>query len=596
MRRLTLAAAVVPLLLTACASDDASDTPATDAPTTDVVGADGVVSASVDTATPLIDGADTGRLVPLYAFEGYANTETGEFRIERVIPNEAGLRTVNQAMWCEAEVVQDGIEGSGPAETLELNTPDGSVARSLPGEPIPAQCQVPGADETLYPILGVFCAEVSVQSFFTTPLDDVYISVTEFAGIEADYGAYAAPRGTAAASPDGIDAPEDELGLWYYGDLTEAGGGGDSATQVWTFRNVANGSYAFAGQVYARYDEICDNDIDDDCDGIVDNRCETTPDGDACNYDEDCVSGLCADIDADTGEGTCAATCAEGRFGNPCADCPGGAGALQCTANGTCDDGAAGTGDCACDTGFTGDACDTCTADRVGDDCEICPGGIGNACSGNGTCSDVGGTPTCACDAVHTGADCSTCACANGGTCVGATCACPGNWGGATCTTCELACANGGTPNGSCTACTCPGNWTGPTCATCSLSCLNGGSPNGSCSACNCVGGYTGASCETPPAAVPAVGTRGSVGVVSGSQWQVCRADAGSAWITGTPGGRYQPRTICQSLGYGNYNAWGGTCGAICGYCGVAGNERYDGNGNCGDNCLTYTVHWRCVP
>lgn len=94
---------------------------------------------------------------------------------------------------------------------------------------------------------------------------------------------------------------------------------------------------------------------------------------------------------------------------------------------------------------------------------------------------------------------------------------------------------------------------------------------------------------------LPLVGDGGSYGVISGNPWIVCRADAGSAWIAANNRGEYYLNDICRHLGYGRADAWGGTCGTVCGRCGVAGLESYDGNGLSGD-ILRFTVHWRCVP
>ncbi|QDG51927.1 hypothetical protein FIV42_14615 [Persicimonas caeni] len=91
-----------------------------------------------------------------------------------------------------------------------------------------------------------------------------------------------------------------------------------------------------------------------------------------------------------------------------------------------------------------------------------------------------------------------------------------------------------------------------------------------------------------------AVGTTGTTGRISGAEWIVCRADSSTAWVAANSGGVYNPTVACQSLGYSGADAWGGTCGTVCGYCGQQGNEYYDGGG--GDaTYLTFTVHWRCT-
>ena len=81
----------------------------------------------------------------------------------------------------------------------------------------------------------------------------------------------------------------------------------------------------------------------------------------------------------------------------------------------------------------------------------------------------------------------------------------------------------------------------------------------------------------------------------NGGTWRVCRADSSTAWISGKGSGVWNSVAICTSLGYSGVNAFGGTCGTVCGYCG-SGAETYDNNGtSCGwPPNLCYTVHWRC--
>lgn len=93
----------------------------------------------------------------------------------------------------------------------------------------------------------------------------------------------------------------------------------------------------------------------------------------------------------------------------------------------------------------------------------------------------------------------------------------------------------------------------------------------------------------------PAVGTTGTTGVISGAPWIVCRADSQTAWVAANNAGEYDGVAACQSLGYSGVNAWGGTCGTVCGYCGQLGNEHYDGAGASSPTYIRFTVHWRCV-
>ncbi len=93
---------------------------------------------------------------------------------------------------------------------------------------------------------------------------------------------------------------------------------------------------------------------------------------------------------------------------------------------------------------------------------------------------------------------------------------------------------------------------------------------------------------------VPAVGTGGTDGVLTGDPWTVCRADTDTAWVAANTGGEYNAIVACQALGYTSVDAWGGTCGTVCGYCGNVGYEYYDGGGG-SPSSLSWTVHWRCT-
>ncbi|MDD8022694.1 MAG: hypothetical protein PHX82_06250 [Paracoccaceae bacterium] len=92
----------------------------------------------------------------------------------------------------------------------------------------------------------------------------------------------------------------------------------------------------------------------------------------------------------------------------------------------------------------------------------------------------------------------------------------------------------------------------------------------------------------------PTVGTGGTLGVLAGDPWTVCRADTSTAWLSANVGGTYNAEAICQSLGYSEVDAKGGTCGTVCGYCGTVGQETYDDSGGA-ITSLSSTVNWRCA-
>ena len=91
----------------------------------------------------------------------------------------------------------------------------------------------------------------------------------------------------------------------------------------------------------------------------------------------------------------------------------------------------------------------------------------------------------------------------------------------------------------------------------------------------------------------PAVGTGGTTGVLAGDPWTVCRADTNTAWLAANTGGTYNAVEACESVGYSSVTNQGGTCGDVCGYCGNAGQETYDGGGG-SVTSLSNTVHWEC--
>nr|CAB3266630.1 stabilin-2 [Phallusia mammillata] len=94
--------------------------------------------------------------------------------------------------------------------------------------------------------------------------------------------------------------------------------------------------------------------------------------------------------------------CCGGFYGNDCEPCPGGIG-NTCFKQGTCSDGIAGNGTCSCtDSKFSGLACDDCAPGLFGEDC-----GSNCACV-NGSC-DHGkkGSGKCFCQKGFTGTTCN---------------------------------------------------------------------------------------------------------------------------------------------------------------------------------------------
>lgn len=92
----------------------------------------------------------------------------------------------------------------------------------------------------------------------------------------------------------------------------------------------------------------------------------------------------------------------------------------------------------------------------------------------------------------------------------------------------------------------------------------------------------------------PLVGSTGTVGVNTGADWTVCRADKDTAWVASQGSGTYDAEAACAELGYLTADKHGGNCGTVCGYCGTPGEETYDNNGAVWPNDYGATVHWRC--
>uniref|UniRef100_M4A4Z0 Stabilin 2 n=1 Tax=Xiphophorus maculatus TaxID=8083 RepID=M4A4Z0_XIPMA len=91
--------------------------------------------------------------------------------------------------------------------------------------------------------------------------------------------------------------------------------------------------------------------------------------------------------------------CCEGFFGEHCEPCPGPKG-QACFGNGLCSDGVNGTGVCKCNKDFHGTACESCQSGKYGVHCDQC------RCK-NGLCNEgLNGDGTCECDVGWRGVRC----------------------------------------------------------------------------------------------------------------------------------------------------------------------------------------------
>ncbi len=396
-------------LVAGCADETTAPSPTDDAIVTAPEGPGGET-----TSDEVVTGGSS--LTVLGEFTGYGNPMTGEFRIESVAPTASpqrnGLRTVPQALWCNMRGEADGTAGVGSRNSVEIVTEPGTVGQDATcfGGTWPEP-------EFVYIAEGAFCGDVTVRSFYADVLDEVYAEITELVPF-TNHGPH--PDSLNSARPEGPDAPLNQFGLWYYGDLDASGtpctgtrctdpavgSGDDESTVQWLFSRGDALDFTFSGRVVARIEETCGNGVDDDCDGVVDNGCGSFLDNAECYDDSDCASLSCTD-------GLCDISCPVGYWGADCTnECTGGA-VNPCSDNGTCIGGVAGDGTCDCDEGWGGAACDVCGDGWYGANCEnACPVGADNACYGNGTCSDgFGGDGTCVCtNPLSHGDDCeNTC-------------------------------------------------------------------------------------------------------------------------------------------------------------------------------------------
>ena len=302
MRRvLTTAVVTGALALGACGEMEADDaSTSADSVIGSVAVGDAVVSASDLQAMPELRPGQ----IELARFVGYADPTTGEMRIDRVFETAEGqrLRTVGQANWCDATIVQDGVTGSNPDDTIELYTVEDSTGSMLPGGVVPSECldddlavERPAYDD-LYAINGVFCATVGLGNFYGSELRGVIAEIT-YSGDDA-HTPTQYPYGN-AADPDGIsgvNAPSaSEGGMFFFGDIGAAGAPTDAVEALWTFNNTSNSPFNFEGRIVFDAVEICGNDLDEDCDGVADNDCREFETGDACDVARDCESGVCPD-------------------------------------------------------------------------------------------------------------------------------------------------------------------------------------------------------------------------------------------------------------------------------------------------------------
>ena len=305
-------------LLAACSSD-------TEKPTAQSAAAEALAKPDAGLAVPdagvgagLPANPDNG-LWLTYEFTGSANPADGTMTLGPAKLDTTNLtpdvrRRVEQGL-CLADILQDGVPGSGPPDTVELVTNNIRL------------------NDLCDPTAGVaqFCADVKIQSF--------YQNVT-LARTYAQFTSITPLLGHSVRNSD-IGVPAEGLasglGIISYGDIGPAGSTtpADFSEKTWIF-NSDGTNFTFTGRVLALQNETC-NGVDDDCDERIDEGNFCLAAGQACLDSTDCatnacVAGLCvpagctdgtknlAETDVDCGGATCGA-CTNGKGCAAHADC-----------------------------------------------------------------------------------------------------------------------------------------------------------------------------------------------------------------------------------------------------------------------------------
>ena len=319
--------------------------------------------------------------VTIAEFRGTVDPAAGTMSIETLKGSDVqseSVRRIQQGL-CALNIVQDGVPGSGPADSVELVTDstalDGACASGAFGP--------------------VFCGSVTIRSFYTTAKNNVVAQITTLVP----------STGYSVMNSDSIPGVPSGLGLWDYGNLNGAPGPGNSATREWDFAR-GGASFTFQGRVTVNITELC-NGVDDDCDGAIDEGGGCTASGGACTANADCSAGLSCF------SGACRAPAAQGGACATSADCAAGLDceSTVCLAPGSQGHSCTVTADCTSPLGCYGNICTT-------------SGGAGFPCTANADCNSGLSCYTNACRALATdgGACAATTDCAAGLTCLASAC------------------------------------------------------------------------------------------------------------------------------------------------------------------------------
>jgi hypothetical protein len=195
-RRFLLAAALLASVV-GCESPDLANLGA-DAGVTLDGGALGLSDGGAATASQADD------LTTIAEFTGVADPLTGELTVNIMPLDEAtdpALRRLQQGV-CEMNIIQDGVPGSGPADSIELVTESTGYNEECFG----------------YFASPLFCGDVTVRSFYATVKPQVFAQILT----QAPSTGYSVQNG------DVIPGSSSGLGSWAYGDLTGAPGPGNA--------------------------------------------------------------------------------------------------------------------------------------------------------------------------------------------------------------------------------------------------------------------------------------------------------------------------------------------------------------------------------
>ena len=408
-----------------------------------------LAACSADAPTPL-ETPDAGARAPLatpdagiaaptdglwlaYNFTGTANPATGKMTLSVGELDKSGLRPdvvrrIEQGI-CFADIIQDGVPGSGPAESVELVT--NNIRLNDGCDPTAGVAQ--------------FCADVTVRSFYTSlTLGRTY---AQFTSITPLLG-HTIRNSDSGVTSEGLTSG---LGIISYGDIAPSTSttAPSFAERTWIF-NSDGTNFTFTGRVLALQTETC-NGLDDDCDGRTDDGAACLNAGQACLAAADCASNACVggvcvnagctdasknlnETDIDCGGADCGA-CTNGKSCAVHADCLSGfcnPTSLVCMAEPDSDsdglgdltdncpsipnqtqlntDGAADGGD-ACDTDDDNDTIldtdDNCAlianttqanadGDAKGDACDSCPNAATDDADSDGRCANLDNCPSVA--------------------------------------------------------------------------------------------------------------------------------------------------------------------------------------------------------